>query len=280
MNIPDAVTFFLDLEIDPTDNLKAIKAAYHKLAQKYHPDNQETGDPERFKKICHSYKMLTDASYRSKYVRSAGQLNLNAIITIMLDFEQAFFGDTFSITFSPAHYDENGKPVTIKKEDAHMEVGVFSVRIREGSIDEDRVTIKGKGLRQNDECGDLILILKVTPHPRFQLKGSDVYSTEQVELDTLLAGGEIEVLTMWGVRTLHIPPATLPETVLRIKKAGVAKVGDHMVRVSAKFPSEKDLKDKEIWKKLGINWEVLEEDAEKDEDPYERVFYTLGGFFK
>ena len=44
-----------------------IKSAYRKLAKKYHPDNHETGDAEKFKEIQEAYDILYDDQKRAAY---------------------------------------------------------------------------------------------------------------------------------------------------------------------------------------------------------------------
>lgn len=50
-----------------TANKDAIKKAYRKLARDLHPDNQETGDEERFKEINEAYEVLGDETKKSNY---------------------------------------------------------------------------------------------------------------------------------------------------------------------------------------------------------------------
>ena len=44
-----------------------IKSAYRKLAKKYHPDNHETGNAEKFKEVQEAYDILYDDQKRSAY---------------------------------------------------------------------------------------------------------------------------------------------------------------------------------------------------------------------
>jgi DnaJ domain len=46
------------------DAWKILKSAYRKLAMKFHPDNQDTGDSDRFKKIQGAYEILEDEFQR------------------------------------------------------------------------------------------------------------------------------------------------------------------------------------------------------------------------
>ena len=44
-----------------------IKSAYRKLAKKYHPDNHETGNADKFKEVQEAYDVLYDDQKRSAY---------------------------------------------------------------------------------------------------------------------------------------------------------------------------------------------------------------------
>lgn len=48
------------LGVSKTATSDEIKSAYRKLAKKYHPDNKETGDAEKFKEATEAYSVLSD----------------------------------------------------------------------------------------------------------------------------------------------------------------------------------------------------------------------------
>ncbi|MGP1414011.1 MAG: molecular chaperone DnaJ [Bacillales bacterium] len=55
------------LEINKNATENEIKSAYRKLAKKYHPDNKETGDAEKFKECSEAYSVLSDSNKRKTY---------------------------------------------------------------------------------------------------------------------------------------------------------------------------------------------------------------------
>jgi molecular chaperone DnaJ len=59
--------FYELLGVSKTADEKEIKAAYKKAARKYHPDNAETGDEEKFKKLGEAYEVLKDPQKRQIY---------------------------------------------------------------------------------------------------------------------------------------------------------------------------------------------------------------------
>lgn len=63
------------LDVDPKSDSDEIQAAYAKLAQRYHPNNSATGDPEKFEAVNLAYEVLSDAELRSGFdkVKGVGQ---------------------------------------------------------------------------------------------------------------------------------------------------------------------------------------------------------------
>ena len=55
------------LQVSPKADFETIRRVYRVMAQRYHPDNQETGDEEAFKAVLHAYRVLSDPSRRAAY---------------------------------------------------------------------------------------------------------------------------------------------------------------------------------------------------------------------
>lgn len=272
LNIPKDVEDKLNFGVYEITDPAEVKKAYRKLAMEHHPD--QGGDPEKFKEIHHAYKMLTDPNFALQEVKSKGkgQKNLDAVFNIAITFEQAFFGDEINLTFSPLHLDDEGKLVTIGTGDVSLEGNVFKIRIKEGTSTGSQIRIPQKGMVQGDRKGDFVINFQVRSHHKFQLLGSDIHSTEQVPLDIMLTGGEKEILTMWGVQTATIPPASKPGDRILVEKCGVAKVGHHYIILEPQYPDKQELKAKDVWKKLGIKWEKFEK---TDEENFDQIYEKL-----
>src|SRR5262245_23443321 len=58
--------YYKTLGVSKTADEKAIKAAYRKLARKYHPDVNK-GSADRFKEINEAYTVLSDPDKRKRY---------------------------------------------------------------------------------------------------------------------------------------------------------------------------------------------------------------------
>jgi molecular chaperone DnaJ len=58
--------YYERLQVDRNADIEEIRAAFRKMAQKYHPDHV-SGDEGEFVKIRRAYETLIDASLRSKY---------------------------------------------------------------------------------------------------------------------------------------------------------------------------------------------------------------------
>lgn len=67
------IDFYEVLEISPGAHPDTVARVYRLLAQRFHPDNQETGDAERFTLILQAYKVLSDPELRAQYDVHHGQ---------------------------------------------------------------------------------------------------------------------------------------------------------------------------------------------------------------
>jgi len=59
--------YYSTLGVEKSASREDIKKAYHKLARKYHPDNRESGNEQKFKEINEAYQMLSDEKRRAEY---------------------------------------------------------------------------------------------------------------------------------------------------------------------------------------------------------------------
>jgi curved DNA-binding protein CbpA len=60
------------LGIEPKADSETIQSAYAKLAQKYFPNNPETGNAEMFEAINHAYETLSDPQLRATFDKLKG----------------------------------------------------------------------------------------------------------------------------------------------------------------------------------------------------------------
>jgi len=61
------IDYYELLEISPNANLGTIERMFRYFAQRYHPDNQDTGDRDHFDLIAEAYGTLRDAVKRAQY---------------------------------------------------------------------------------------------------------------------------------------------------------------------------------------------------------------------
>jgi curved DNA-binding protein len=69
MSLQPAVNYYDLLQINPRAEIETIDRVYRILASRYHPDNQQTGDAERFRMLTDAYQLLKDPVKRKEYDR-------------------------------------------------------------------------------------------------------------------------------------------------------------------------------------------------------------------
>jgi curved DNA-binding protein len=65
--MPDFVDYYELMQISPNAELPTIQRVYRMLAARYHPDNPETGDIDKFVQLQKAYQVLSDPAERDAY---------------------------------------------------------------------------------------------------------------------------------------------------------------------------------------------------------------------
>jgi len=55
------------LQVNPNAEVETIQRVFRLLAQRFHPDNKESGDERRFREIQEAYTVLNDPEKRARY---------------------------------------------------------------------------------------------------------------------------------------------------------------------------------------------------------------------
>jgi molecular chaperone DnaJ len=100
------------------------------------------------------------------------------------------------------------------------------VNIPAGVRDGSRIRLAGKGEpgRRGGPPGDLYLITNVTPSPVFARKGENLEVEVPLTIPEALRGGEVQVPTLTGTKTLRVRPGTKHGTVQRLRGEGPPKL--------------------------------------------------------
>lgn len=104
-------------------------------------------------------------------------------------------------------------------------VETISAKIPAGIEDGKAIRLRGQGEPGvgGGPPGDLLIKIRVEPHPFFSRRGNDLEVIVPVSLGEAALGGKVDVPTPKGVISLKIPPATSSGKRLRIKGHGVAR---------------------------------------------------------
>jgi curved DNA-binding protein len=104
----------------------------------------------------------------------------------------------------------------------------IEARIPAGVRTGSRVRFADQGAQGGDggPAGDLYLVVRVLPHPTFELEGDNLHAEVPVDIYTAVAGGEVRVSTLDRPVMLKIPPQTQGGKTFRLSGRGMPKKGD------------------------------------------------------
>jgi DnaJ-class molecular chaperone len=135
------------------------------------------------------------------------------------------------------------------------------VKIPPGIEDGKRIRLRGQGERagRRGARGDVLVTVRVAPHPYFQRKGNNLEIKVPVTLAEAALGAKIDVPTPKGTVSVRVPPCSSSGAKLRVKGHGVSPAsgspGDLLVELQVVLPKQLDGESQELVKKLAARLE-------------------------
>ena len=263
-----------------------IRSAHRKLARKYHPDlNKAANAAAMFKETQDAYDVLSDTAKRAKYDRfghageqqsNMGGGNAGGYGGVDADTLESIFGNfmggggrgrgkrargpqpgedltsTIQIGFMTAalggmhHIDLQGPAGAI----------VVDVRIPPGISSDGQLRVRGKGGAGagGGPSGDLVLSVKVAPHPWFRRDDLDILLDVPISIIEATLGAKVSVPLLQGSAEIRIEAGTPSGRKLRLKAKGIQGaqgVGDFYAVVRIEPPTKLSKEDADMLRDLG-----------------------------
>lgn len=300
----DFKDYYKVLGLEPGADDKAVKAAYRKLARKYHPDVSKEKDAEnQFKEVAEAYEVLKSAEKRAEYDelrkyaqqgrpfepppgwqprgnggfademgggrdysdffeslfgaagrtqgpgRSSGRRGQDVEMELPILLEETLADEAKKIAFQLPQYSADGRPLApISK--------TLNVKIPAGVSDGERIRLKGQGAPGLGGAanGDLYLIIRLVPHPLFDVEAHNLILTVPLAPWEAALGSKVTVPTLDGKIHLSIPANSQSGQRLRIKGKGLmnklGERGDLYALFKIVIPAQADEPTRALWAQL------------------------------
>ncbi|RMF14261.1 MAG: molecular chaperone DnaJ [Alphaproteobacteria bacterium] len=153
----------------------------------------------------------------------------------------------------------------------------LTVRIPRGVEEGTRIRLAGEGSAglHGGPPGDLYIFLTIRRHPIFEREGAHLFCRVPLPMTTAILGGELEIPTIDGARTvLKIPEGTQSGRRFRLKGKGMPELrserrGDMIVEARVETPVRLNRKQKELVQRLAE--ELGEKQSPESRNFFDRV---------
>lgn len=125
---------------------------------------------------------------------------------VHITLEESFSGSTRMLTIGTGQY-----PLPLKK-------GV-------GEGQQFRLRGKGQAGSNGGKNGDLLVNIRIAPHPRYMRKGDDLHCKQSIDLLTAVLGGKVRIPTLHGEKFMNVPAGTQNGAALRMRGLGMPVYG-------------------------------------------------------
>lgn len=167
---------------------------------------------------------------------------------------EAFHGAKKSVRFKIAAIGPDGAPRA-------GEIKSYEVTIPKGVTGGSRIRLSGQGGPGLGGApnGDLLLLVRLLPHPGFTVHAHDLRSDVLVTPWEAALGAEVSIPTLAGAVTLKIPSGTQGGQTMRLRGRGLPKQrgpdGDLLATVRVAVPKELSPRERELFEQLAASSE-------------------------
>ncbi|MCW2771466.1 MAG: Chaperone protein DnaJ [Aeromicrobium sp.] len=133
----------------------------------------------------------------------------------------------------------------------------IDVNLPAGVVDGQRIRLRGQGGQGSGggEAGDLYLLVRIAPHPRYRLEGRDLHMLLLLAPWEAALGASVDIETPGGPATVNVPAGTSSHRRLRLKGRGLprkrGKPGDLYAEAQIKVPTSPSAEERELFEQLG-----------------------------
>jgi curved DNA-binding protein len=255
------IDYYQILGISKSATEKEIKAAFRKLARRYHPDLNPDNEAakRKFQELNEANEVLSDPEKRKKYDkygenwehgeeyaraqeqqrawqqqgfgRQSSNDGYDGFSGNFSDFFQSMFGQAAGRSASRSRGQDLNAELQLNLKDAsetHKQTIIVNgkslrITIPAGITDGQTIKIAGHGGpgASGGTAGDLYIKFLVADDPRFTRKGNDLYGTVKLNLYTAILGGEIMANTLNGKVKVKVMPLTQNGAKVKLKGKGL-----------------------------------------------------------
>ena len=132
----------------------------------------------------------------------------------------------------------------------------YDVTIPAGVVDGQRIRLAGEGGRGRgpDSAGDLYLVVRIAPHPRYHLVGRDIHVDLPVTAWEAALGATVPVAGPGGTVKVHVPPGTSTGRRLRLRGEGMphpkGAPGHLYAEIQVMVPPSPSPRERELFEEL------------------------------
>jgi len=153
-----------------------------------------------------------------------------------------------------------GGEVSLRVSRAGHKVETINVKIPAGIESGKTIRLRGQGepSTTGGSAGDLLITVRIAPHPSFRRDGLDLIARVPVTVVEAALGARVDVPTPHGTISLKVPGGTSSGTRLRAKGQGIkaadGRTGDLYAEISIVIPKTIDERSTDLVRQLDAHW--------------------------